>query len=372
MNEPKTIEPLFEGPLDIIGDIHGERVALESLLRKLGYDDRGRHPEGRRLVFVGDLIDRGPDSPGVLRMVMRLVQSGNAQCVVGNHELNALRDDPKQHRSGEGWWYGRDEPAYDSVVVDAGEKEREFVPFLRRMPAAVERTDLRVVHACWHAPSIETVRAHESVIDCFHDEHRALVPVLSDLRERAFRAVKASGYEIRDRRNPDRPIPMIMELAEFEERNQMGNAAKVVTSGIERTIEEPFWASGKWRVVERMRWWDEFDDTPVVVGHYWRRYRPDLADAAGSSLDSSLATSLDASPDKGDADLFGETPADQWLGRHRKVMCIDYSVGLRFHERKQGRDPVAFDSCLAALRVPEWRLVFDDEREELRLGRPGE
>jgi len=356
MSDPKTIEALFEGPLDIIGDIHGERAALESLLRKLGYDDRGRHPERRKLVFVGDLIDRGPDSPGVLRAVMRLVESGNAQCVVGNHELNALRDDADQHRSGEGWWYGRDEPAYASVVVDPREKERAFGPFLRRLPAAVEREDLRVVHACWHDPSIETVRAHSSVIECFHQEHRALAAVLRDLRERAIGAVRASGYEMHDRRNPDRPIPMIAELAEFEERNQMGNAAKVVTSGIERVIEEPFWASGKWRMVERIRWWDEFDGTPVVVGHYWRRYRPDQGDVH----------------DMGEADLFGEVPADRWLGRHRKVMCIDYSVGRRFAERQQGRDPAAFHSCLAALRVPEWRLVFDDDREELTLHGPGE
>ena len=53
--------------LDIVGDIHGELDALTSLLKRLGYDDLGRHPENRKLVFVGDLIDRGPDSPGVLR-----------------------------------------------------------------------------------------------------------------------------------------------------------------------------------------------------------------------------------------------------------------------------------------------------------------
>jgi hypothetical protein len=355
MAEQKTVEPLFEGPLDIIGDIHGELTALENLLRKLGYDDRGRHREGRRLVFVGDLVDRGPDSPGVLRTVIPMIESGNAQCVVGNHELNALRDDPKQYRSGEGWWYGREEPAYDSVVVDPDEKERVFAPFLRSLPIALERADLRVAHACWHAPSIETVRSRESVIDCFHQEHAALVPILSGLRQTAVEAIKASGYELRDRRNPDRPIPMISELAEFEERNQMGNAAKVVTSGVERCSEEPFWASGKWRMVERARWWEEFDETPVVVGHYWRRYRADQA----------------RGHDKGDVDLFGELAADQWMGRHQRVMCIDYSVGLRFLERKQQRASAQFDNCLAALRVPEWRLVFDDDRPALQVGGPG-
>ncbi|MEV8588241.1 polynucleotide kinase-phosphatase [Streptomyces sp. NPDC051180] len=73
------------GPFDVIGDIHGCRSELETLLGKLGYVD-GHHPEGRTAVFVGDLVDRGPDSPGVLRRVMGMVASGDALCVPGNHE----------------------------------------------------------------------------------------------------------------------------------------------------------------------------------------------------------------------------------------------------------------------------------------------
>lgn len=73
------------GPFDIIGDVHGCSAELEALLAKLGYAD-GAHPEGRTAVFVGDLVDRGPDSPGVLRRVMSMVKSGNALCVPGNHE----------------------------------------------------------------------------------------------------------------------------------------------------------------------------------------------------------------------------------------------------------------------------------------------
>ncbi|MEY7975874.1 polynucleotide kinase-phosphatase [Streptomyces pilosus] len=73
------------GPFDIIGDVHGCSAELEALLGKLGYAD-GVHPEGRTAVFVGDLVDRGPDSPAVLRRVMTMVKSGNALCVPGNHE----------------------------------------------------------------------------------------------------------------------------------------------------------------------------------------------------------------------------------------------------------------------------------------------
>ncbi|MFB7667954.1 polynucleotide kinase-phosphatase [Kitasatospora sp. NPDC056138] len=83
------------GPFDIVGDIHGCRSELETLLVRLGYaltrDGQGRpvdavHPEGRTAVFVGDLVDRGPDTPGVLRLVMGMVGAGHAVCVPGNHE----------------------------------------------------------------------------------------------------------------------------------------------------------------------------------------------------------------------------------------------------------------------------------------------
>ncbi|MGZ4490107.1 MAG: polynucleotide kinase-phosphatase [Nocardioidaceae bacterium] len=88
------------GPFDVIGDVHGCRSELESLLTRLGYDlsrdESGRpvdaaHPEGRQAVFVGDLVDRGPDSPGVLRLVMGMVSAGHARCVPGNHENKLVR-----------------------------------------------------------------------------------------------------------------------------------------------------------------------------------------------------------------------------------------------------------------------------------------
>ncbi|QJE96442.1 polynucleotide kinase-phosphatase [Luteolibacter luteus] len=82
------------GPFDIIGDVHGCNEELRTLIGKLGYaieDDVATHPEGRRLVFVGDLIDRGPDSPNVLRLAMASVKAGTAICVPGNHDMKFLR-----------------------------------------------------------------------------------------------------------------------------------------------------------------------------------------------------------------------------------------------------------------------------------------
>ncbi len=82
------------GPFDIIGDVHGCRAELDALLLSLGYEvqgDRVRAPAGRKALFVGDLVDRGPDTPGVLRLVMGMVEAGTALCVPGNHEIKLMR-----------------------------------------------------------------------------------------------------------------------------------------------------------------------------------------------------------------------------------------------------------------------------------------
>ncbi len=81
------------GPFDLIGDVHGCKAELVMLLGELGYTPAHgfRHPEGRKAVFLGDLVDRGPDSPGVLELVMKMVEDGSALCVPGNHDVKLVR-----------------------------------------------------------------------------------------------------------------------------------------------------------------------------------------------------------------------------------------------------------------------------------------
>ena len=78
------------GPFDVIGDVHGCHEELVALLDSLGYVD-GVHPLGRRAVFVGDLVDRGPGVVGVLRLAMEMVAAGSAFCVPGNHDVKLSR-----------------------------------------------------------------------------------------------------------------------------------------------------------------------------------------------------------------------------------------------------------------------------------------
>lgn len=104
--EAATIErqPLWNnrreehGPFDIIGDVHGCFDELVGLLTHLGYKvERGDEgfqvtpPDGRKVVFVGDLVDRGPSTPDVLRLAMSMVSAGQAFCVPGNHDVKLVK-----------------------------------------------------------------------------------------------------------------------------------------------------------------------------------------------------------------------------------------------------------------------------------------
>jgi protein phosphatase len=93
----------LHGPFDIIGDVHGCLNELVALLRALGYvvtmeDGTGNEPTyavlppaGRKAVFLGDLVDRGPDTPGVLRLVTSMVRGGTGLCVPGNHDMKLVK-----------------------------------------------------------------------------------------------------------------------------------------------------------------------------------------------------------------------------------------------------------------------------------------
>lgn len=328
----QLIEPLFTGPVDVVGDVHGEIDALDDLLGHLGYHPDGRHDDGRRLVFVGDLTDRGPDSPAVVSKVMQLVATGCAQCIIGNHELNLLRGELKD---GNDWWF-----APDSVNHKA-----RITTFLESLPLALERPDLRVVHACWNQAAfvrLQDAAAHSATLLETYDRYTAqfrerwsdpdLATTLTD-EWQAFAAVY---------KDPDHRPQFHATIARMDRESQMSNPISVLTSGEETETATPFWAGGRWRMVERVKWWQRYDDpVPVVVGHYWRRY----GDAKAVYFD------------KFGPDLFAGIEMHHCMGLRRNVYCVDFSVGGRYAQRA---DHQPLHMCrLAAVRVPEWQVVYD-------------
>ncbi len=319
MSATTLVRPLFPGPIDVVGDVHGEIEALESLLRRLGYDEAGRHPHGRRLAFVGDLTDRGPDSPAVVEKVRRLVETERAQCVLGNHEFNALAGRLKPENS----WLLEGAPPllHDGAPVPQkcarGAERQRILDFFAGLPIALERADVRVVHACWDDSHVAHVREENDVMGAYHRHYEAIEARLSrDLDE------------------------VGVDLA-----HQNHNPIKLLSSGPEVRTSEPWELNGKVRHEARVPWWRDYREGPLVVfGHYWRTALP-----GEQTIER----------------LFEGARREETLGP--AAFCLDYSVGKRFRERLRPGFDGSYVTQLAALRLPERVLVFDNEDGEVPL-----
>lgn len=342
------VRPLFDGPIDVVGDVHGEIDPLRELLGRLGYDSSGRHPEGRRLVFVGDLGDRGPDSPAVFGLVRDWVGRGLAQCVLGNHELNLLRGESKQ---GNRWFVDPAHPEqqpggeFEHSRVAPESLKPVWLEFLASLPLALERKDLRVVHAAWVPGEIEALRRKRGATIKIYEEFEARTNeqlTMEGLREAAAREEKEWGQKIEVR---SVKVPLLTAMGELDERYQMGNPVRVATSGVERLARAPFWSSGKWRMCDRVQWWDEYaDDVPVIIGHYWRQVKQVKASDHASTK----------------PEVFVAVGPTEWVGLRKNVFCVDFSVGARYQERKAG--VTDHQTHLAAVRWPEKEVWFESGR----------
>lgn len=349
------VQKLAATPVDVVGDIHGEYQALLALLSALGYSDAGKHRGGRRLVFTGDLVDRGHDSPAVMELVMELVDAGLAYCVLGNHELNILRG---VRKGGNDWILDAGiASAKDHVVASKAQAEK-YREFLNRQPFALVGDHLRVVHACWDGNAVAALdqlwTAGADIGELYRDIEARIVEELAHtpVAEAKLRELERHGEDITD---PDWGARLLPAHAEVDMALQMGNPLRVLTTSEEKIAGVPFFAGGKWRMTERARWWEAYaDPVPVVIGHFWRLFNDDARRITGMF----------------GADVFEGTASHEWMGRRRNVYCVDYSVGQRYLERqRESRDE--FHGKLAALRYPEWEVIHDDGTR-VSIGEPGQ
>lgn len=240
---------------DIIGDIHGHREPLERLLQSLGYDakDGWRHPDSRHLIFLGDLVDRGPDSLGVATLVRELCAERRAHCLMGNHEYNLAT----AHFLGE--------PAKSSnktTLADINEHPIAWAPvleFLAGLPLAIELPGLRLVHAGWHTQIVERLR----------DQLAPSRPPsqATDPWSRVESAIVLGS--------PFRDGALVSGLPAWGIDGSHDTCHEVLIKGFERRMAAGIIdAEGVARPLGRVRWWfgeseEIATDVPVVFGHYW-------------------------------------------------------------------------------------------------------
>lgn len=150
--------------IDFIGDIHGHADKLEILLLKLGYkksDGVYAHPE-KKVLFVGDYIDRGPKIRETVQIVKSMVERGNAVALMGNHEYNALCFHAQDSKGG----YLREHSIkniiqhYQTLQQYRYFKEEfeEVLEWFKTLPLYYEDDNYKAVHACWDNNNIEFLR----------------------------------------------------------------------------------------------------------------------------------------------------------------------------------------------------------------------
>jgi len=142
-----------------IGDIHGHAPTLLALLAQLGWKQGGGrllNPGGQRLVLVGDLIDRGPQNLRTVEIVRDLVERGDALCVMGNHEFNAVQFHTENPAIPGEYLRPRSEKNIHQHRAVLEEIERrpgdwnDMLGWFRQLPLALQGKNWRCVHACWH------------------------------------------------------------------------------------------------------------------------------------------------------------------------------------------------------------------------------
>lgn len=152
---------------DVIGDIHGQYQLLIKLLVRLGYvyiNGIWRHPEQRHVIFLGDLIDRGPESCKVINTVRGMVDAGNAHCIMGNHEFNAICwtiPDPNCQGEFLRKHTKKNIQQHQKTLMDMEENSKshkEYIDWFKTLPLWLELGNSRFIHACWDASSIRTLQ----------------------------------------------------------------------------------------------------------------------------------------------------------------------------------------------------------------------
>lgn len=278
---------------DLIGDIHGHATELKALLTKMDYREKDgvwQHPE-RKVIFLGDFVDRGPEQVETVTIARNMVENGQALAVMGNHEFNAvawatedvknpdeylrphIEKNLKQHR------------AFLEQVGEGSKLHDSMIEWFKTLPVYLDLPDFRVVHACWHPE-------HLAVIDKYTDEDNQLLSGTWEEASRkgseAYEAVETllKGLEIRlppghhFHDKDGNPRYDIRTRWWQQEQLTYRDLAMVPGSEIGKIPHTPVES-------DLLPGYD--GEKPVFVGHYWMSGTPEPLSEHVACLDFSVA-----------------------------------------------------------------------------------
>ena len=279
---------------DLIGDIHGHANDLIELLKELGYEDSEgyfKHLD-RKVIFLGDFIDRGINQKRVLDIVMPMVKAGSALAVMGNHEFNALSFHTRDPNNPSAWLRDRNDKNISQHIAFLNDycspKNKieldDVLSFFKSLPLWLEIDGIRVIHACWRDDIIESIRPILNNDNSMTNEFFIAANTKNSLAYNAIETLlKGSEFKLPDgisffdkdghERNEVRVRWWLNEAQDLGEL-AFGRYEKHIT---EISINK-----------ENLIGYQE-DAPPVFIGHYWLNDKPEPLANNIACLDYSVA-----------------------------------------------------------------------------------
>ncbi len=302
---------------DIIGDIHGHANELRRLLTGLGYHQHGqgfKHPD-RKVLFVGDFVDRGPEIVEVLRIVRSMVDANDAYAVMGNHEYNAIAFHTPRIGKPNGWYREHSDKNIHQHTETLKQLSHgdlvEAIKWFRTLPIALEIDGVRIVHASWQSRNIECINESLNSVGQFTPEFFEIAAVEgSELGQAIENVLKGpelqlpNGYFIVDKANHQRDSVRIKwyESGEGKTYREHHLGSDIVPDIVIKADD--------------LRTFETYsrDALPVFVGHYWLTGTPTVLANNVVCTDYSVARG-------------GKLVAYRWDGEHALLDEKFYWVG---------------------------------------------
>ena len=296
--------------VDFIGDIHGHCDELRALLQKLGYVESAgafRYPrDERKVVFLGDYVDRGPQIRETLQLVRAMCEAGSATALMGNHEFNMLSYWQPNGKGGRrlvesGDDYLRKHSSKNQKVHaktieafgDHPDEFREVLDFLKTLPLYLETDAFRAQHASFDPGAVSALKG--AGIRCFGDgNYDELIARANDEHDE----YEDSLFEPIDLllKGPEMDLPAGMDF-----RDKDGNKRTRTRVRWWVNPSQANWGDvsmqdlGEWALScplskqDRTRYFYGEDERPVFFGHYWFKGEPALLRSNVCCLDYSVA-----------------------------------------------------------------------------------
>lgn len=264
---------------DIIGDVHGHATKLENLLVKMDYklvNDTYQH-DTRKVIFVGDYIDRGGEEAKTIHIVRNMVEAGNALAIMGNHEFNAIcYATPHPDSAGEflrehSAKNQRQHQAFLDEFPFGSDEHKDAIAWFKTLPIYLDLEHIRIVHACWHQDSIDKLDTIINTDKTLPEEMYISASNEDNLHyqyiENVVKALEQklpSGVIFKDK--DDNPRSAI--------RIKWWSTEEPTYKNLALTVPEKSMADIPDEIIADVYFYN--GDKPVFFGHYWMEGKPTI------------------------------------------------------------------------------------------------